>query len=200
MVTTSKPIGVAKAVVAPKKKSVLVLTVDKKQRKESKEQKDKRMSKLKLREAKELAKRRKLAKLIPPSMLWLSKSKPDDKLEDHLQSAEISWLEIYHPGIRRVTTCDIAGIGLDAVKRKATVNGRLKGWPDLTIAYPRGPFCGLFVENKGTEREADDHQKVVHRDLRLQGYCVRVICSLQAFIDLVTWYKSLGPHKTVTVV
>ena len=68
--------------------------------------------------------------------------------------------------------------------RVSALNGGVKGWPDLFIAEPRGPFAGLYVELKknrdevyrkdGAMRKSPhlERQVEIHGMLRERGYAV----------------------------
>jgi hypothetical protein len=71
-----------------------------------------------------------------------------------------------------------------------------QGWPDLSIDYPRGPYCGMRVENKIHPNRPTEEQLLCHERLRIQGYYVFVCYSLEEFISKFKWYHSLGAHRT----
>jgi hypothetical protein len=78
------------------------------------------LAKLKLKEAKVLKLKKKMAKVVPPSMQWLASGKTP---EDKLQSAIVKWLEINHKKVWNVTCCSLAGIGVAACTKRARDNG-----------------------------------------------------------------------------
>lgn len=69
--------------------------------------------------------------------------------------------------------------------------GLTPGVPDWQLAVARQGYHGLFIEFKTTEGVTSPAQDLMHEALRLQGYLVREVRSLQEFGRILQWY--LGP-------
>lgn len=74
--------------------------------------------------------------------------------------------------------------------------GLTPGVPDWQLAVARRGYHGLYVEFKTLSGSASPAQKLMHKALELQGYCVAIIRTLADFGKLLQWY--LGPLYKLT--
>jgi hypothetical protein len=110
--------------------------------------------------------------------------------ETHLQAACYEWvlrLQPTHPELRCFTAFEhkFRGARQGALMKRL---GARRGWPDLLLAVARRGYHGLWIELKAPGRTATPDQRAVHALLEQQGYRVRVIDTLGAFIEEITEY------------
>lgn len=114
---------------------------------------------------------------------WIfMRTNPMRSPESLLQEQVCQWLRLQHPGV--LFHSDY-GSGLKMTKINAILQKKMqktRAWPDMFIAEPRGPFCGLFLELKhltssevlrdGTMGNSEHvrEQRVVLEMLQEKGY------------------------------
>ena len=69
--------------------------------------------------------------------------------------------------------------------------GLVAGVSDLILLMPRKGFHGLCIEMKDSHGKQSEQQKCWQALVENQGYCYRVIRSLEDFKELINWYLSL---------
>lgn len=108
-------------------------------------------------------------------------------LEDNLQQWCVQFFHSQYPGKIIAAVPNGARTSMSvAVRLKRT--GLLKGFPDLIIPHPVGPFHGLFVELKVKGNYPSPEQKQILSLLEKQCYKVAVIYTLEDFQALVKEY------------
>jgi hypothetical protein len=78
-----------------------------------------------------------------------------------------------------------------AVKAKRC--GLKRGYPDILLDVPRGPYHGLRIEMKITGGRLLPDQKCIIDALREQGYCVAVCFGAMDAIDAIQKYLNIKP-------
>lgn len=66
--------------------------------------------------------------------------------------------------------------------------GVVSGVSDLLLLVPSRQYHGLCIEFKTDKGRQSEAQKEWQRAVELQGFCYRVVRSLDEFIDLLAWY------------
>ena len=115
-------------------------------------------------------------------MLIVRKKPPYKYIERMNQCAFVLWFKYKYPDYRRL----ISAYRVTATsKRKggqAKEEGLLAGYPDIFISIPTKENHGLYIEFKaiyedGKKGRLSAEQKLVHADLVMMGYAVRVCYS-----------------------
>jgi hypothetical protein len=104
-----------------------------------------------------------------------------------IQREFVKYMKLQHP---KVLYCASAG-GLhtspnQAQKMKAA--GYVKGFPDMTIFEPSGPYKGLFIEIKAAGGKVSPEQKEWVEKLNQRGYCAKVCKGLGECMDTLNNY------------
>jgi hypothetical protein len=84
-----------------------------------------------------------------------------------------------------------------AARLKAT--GLKSGVADTFLPEPRGIYHGLYVELKTPTGVLSANQKEFIAAMRLRGYCVVVLDTLEAFQALITDYLPLQAGETLPI-
>jgi len=121
--------------------------------------------------------------------------KKNKREEDRFQMICVDWFKLQYPrkilyhivnSLQFVAGSD-RGSFIGALKRLVRM-GLKKGMPDLCIAEPRGPYCGLYIEMKTLENDAEEHQIDIHLRLRRNRYAVYICKEFDQFRLIVNGY------------
>ena len=109
--------------------------------------------------------------------------------ESRHQIVFVRWFKGYYPQFQSLLMSIPNGqnVGPVAGQRMKDM-GQLRGAPDLFIAVPVDPFCGLFIEMKCETGRVTAIQKEVHDYLREQGYAVAICYSADEAIKITNDY------------
>ena len=66
--------------------------------------------------------------------------------------------------------------------------GVIPGVSDLLLLIPSRQYHGLCIEFKTDKGRQSEAQKEWQRAVEAQGYCYKVVRSLDEWIDLLAWY------------
>ena len=113
--------------------------------------------------------------------------------EHSAQVRLVMHVRTFYPDVLIVAVPNGAAVsGLHRIRLVA--EGLLSGFPDLMILEPRRAFHGLFVEMKSEVKTAvtSEVQKLVHKQLLLKGYQVRVCKGYAEAKDMVLQYLRLS--------
>lgn len=114
--------------------------------------------------------------------------------EDTEQIAVIQWSqynENRHPELKWLHHCPNGGSRNrnEAVKLKQM--GVKAGVSDLCLPYPKGIYCGLYVEMKYGDNRQQSSQKEFLEDMAAAGHYVATCYSAEEAISVITGYLSL---------
>lgn len=113
--------------------------------------------------------------------------------EHELQSAAVDYMEENYPNV--LHTASMTGVYLRPITRKkCQEKGVRPGYPDWRIYKANGGYFGLEIEFKapGKKVKPKSNQENVLFGLHQEGYCVRVINTLENAIKTIDWYMSLS--------
>lgn len=79
---------------------------------------------------------------------------------------------------------------LEAVKLKQM--GVKAGVADLCLPYPKGVYCGLYIEMKFGNNRQQDTQKEFLADMAAAGHFVATCYSAEEAINIITEYLEMG--------
>ena len=118
--------------------------------------------------------------------------------EDTEQIAVVQWAQYnvnHHPELKWLHHCPNGGSRnrLEAVKLKQM--GVKAGVSDLCLPYPKGIYCGLFIEMKYGNNRQQDSQKEFLADMAAVGHFVATCYSAEEAITVITEYLSLADRK-----
>lgn len=116
------------------------------------------------------------------------------KSEDTEQIVVIQWAQYNtsrHPELKWLHHCPNGGSRnrLEAIKLKQM--GVKAGVSDLCLPYPKGIYCGLYIEMKYENNRQQDTQKEFLRDMMAAGHFVATCYSAEAAIDVIKQYLNL---------
>lgn len=114
--------------------------------------------------------------------------------EDTEQIAVIQWTQYnmnHYPELKWLHHIPNGGSRnrLEAVKLKQM--GVKAGVADLCLPYPKGIYCGLYVEMKFGNNRQQDTQKEFLADMAAAGHFVATCYSAEEAISIITEYLSL---------
>lgn len=114
--------------------------------------------------------------------------------EDVEQIAVVQWAQyniIHFPELKWLHHCPNGGSRnqLEAVKLKQM--GVKAGVSDLCLPYPKGIYCGLYIEMKFGDNRQQDSQKDFLKDMALAGHYVATCYSSEEAISIITEYLKL---------
>jgi len=121
--------------------------------------------------------------------------KKNKREEDHLQMICIEWFNLQYP--RKILYHIVNSLQFVGGSNRGSFVGALKklvrmglkrGMPDLCLAEPRGPYCGLYIEMKIPGNDAEEHQLDIHLRLRRNGYAVYVCKEFDQFRHIIDGY------------
>lgn len=115
--------------------------------------------------------------------------------EDTEQIAVVQWAQYnvnHHPELKWLHHCPNGGSRnrLEAVKLKQM--GVKAGVSDLCLPYPKGTYCGLYIEMKFGDNKQTDNQKEFLEDMAAAGHFVATCYSAEEAIRIITEYLNLG--------
>lgn len=118
--------------------------------------------------------------------------------EDTEQIAVIQWAQYnvnHHPELKWLYHCPNGGSRnrLEAVKLKQM--GVKAGVSDLCLPYPKGIYCGLYIEMKYGDNRQQTSQKEFLKDMAEAGHFVATCYSAEEAISVITEYLSLADRK-----
>jgi len=122
----------------------------------------------------------------------LRKANPFDKYlskEDRLQRACCNYLNLQYPNVLYTHPAN-EGKRTPFEQYKALIMGMKAGIPDLLIFESAGSYKGLAIEFKIGKNKPTVKQMQMSNKLTDRGWLVKVIYSLDEFIELVTLYFS----------
>jgi len=85
----------------------------------------------------------------------------------------------------------------EAIKLKQM--GVKRGISDLHLPYPRGKYCGMYIEMKYGKNVTTREQAEFLCDMKAAGHCVAVCHDAQAAIELITRYMELPAKGIISV-
>ena len=112
--------------------------------------------------------------------------------ESEMQQACVIWFRYQYAPLKKLLWAN--GNGGQRQKAEARImkgEGVQPGVPDLTLAVPRGDWCGLYIELKVLPNQPTDEQKTMMELLTSQGYYCQVIYTKEQFMSLINNYLSL---------
>ena len=114
--------------------------------------------------------------------------------EDTEQITVIQWAQYnmnHHPELKWLHHCPNGGSRnkLEAVKLKQM--GVKSGVSDLILPYPKGIYCGLYIEMKYGDNRQTDSQKEFLKDMAGAGHFVATCYSAEEAISVITEYLNL---------
>lgn len=114
--------------------------------------------------------------------------------EDTEQIAVIQWAQYNvsrHPELKWLHHCPNGGSRnqIEAVKLKQM--GVKAGVSDLCLPYPKGIYCGLYIEMKYGDNRQQATQKEFLKDMAEAGHFVATCYSAEEAVSVITEYLSL---------
>lgn len=114
--------------------------------------------------------------------------------EDTEQIAVIQWAQYSmnrYPELKWLHHCPNGGSRnrLEAVKLKQM--GVKAGVSDLCLPYPKGIYCGLYIEMKYGNNRQQESQKEFLKDMEKAGHYVATCYSAEEAIKIITEYLGL---------
>ena len=114
--------------------------------------------------------------------------------EDTEQIAVVQWAQYnvnHHPELKWLHHCPNGGSRnrLEAVKLKQM--GVKAGVSDLCLPYPKGIYCGLYIEMKYGNNRQQDSQKEFLKEMAEAGHFVATCYSAEEAINVISEYVNL---------
>ena len=114
--------------------------------------------------------------------------------EDTEQIAVVQWAQYnvnHYPELRWLHHCPNGGSRnrLEAVKLKQM--GVKAGVSDLCLPYPKGIYCGLYIEMKYGNNRQQDSQKEFLKEMAEAGHFVATCYSAEEAINVISEYVNL---------
>lgn len=118
--------------------------------------------------------------------------------EDTEQIAVIQWAQynvLHYPELKWLHHCPNGGSRnkQEAVKLKQM--GVKAGVSDLCLPYPKGIYCGLYIEMKYGDGRYQPSQKEFLADMAEAGHFVATCYSAEEAISVITGYLALSEIK-----
>lgn len=115
--------------------------------------------------------------------------------EDTEQITVVQWAQYnvnHHPELKWLHHVPNGGSRnrLEAVKLKQM--GVKAGVADLCLPYPKGIYCGLYIEMKFGSNRQQDTQKEFLADMAAAGHFVATCYSAEEAISIITEYLNLN--------
>ena len=109
--------------------------------------------------------------------------------ESQQQSESVDWFREQYPQYILLFYAVPNG-GYRSKRTSATMQreGQLSGVPDLVLAVPKNGFHGLYIEQKIKGNKPTENQLNVMAALTSQGYCCKVVYSLDEFKKTIESY------------
>lgn len=119
--------------------------------------------------------------------------------EDTEQIAVIQWSQYnmnHHPELKWLHHCPNGGSRnrQEAVKLKQM--GVRAGVSDLCLPYPKGIYCGLYIEMKYGDGRQQPSQKEFLKDMAEAGHFVATCYSAEEAIQIITEYLRMQSNTT----
>lgn len=119
----------------------------------------------------------------------VKKRKSIHPTESAIQASYLLWLNLQYPEVADVTAAFVNGGARDPrygarLKRE----GLKKGFPDIGVFYPCGPYHGMFIEFKSLNGAIRKEQSQIIEKLREMGYYVIVCRSFEEAIQYTNLY------------
>ena len=114
--------------------------------------------------------------------------------EDTEQIAVIQWAQYnmnHHPELKWLHHCPNGGSRNQREAVKLKQMGVKAGVSDLCIPYPKGIYCGLYIEMKFGDNRQTDSQKEFLKDMAGAGHFVATCYSAEEAISVITEYLNL---------
>lgn len=109
--------------------------------------------------------------------------------ESRIQAVCVSYFGYNYPQYRGLLFAVPNGGYRTATTAKIMkAEGVVSGVSDLLLLVPSRQYHGLCIEFKTDKGRQSEAQKEWQRAVELQGFCYRVVRSLDEFIDLLAWY------------
>lgn len=118
--------------------------------------------------------------------------------EDTEQMAVVQWatykMRVY-PELKWLYHCPNGGSRNRAEAVKFKQMGVKAGVSDLHLPYPKGIYCGLFIEMKYGNNRQQDTQKVFLADMAEAGHFVATCYSAEETVKVLEEYLNLSDRK-----
>ena len=115
------------------------------------------------------------------------------------QVALFEWADLMsnhtYPALKLLFSIPNGGKRTKGVAGKLTAEGLKSGVPDVMLAYPSGPYSGLFVELKYGKNKLTANQKVWCEALAANGYRVVTCYGFDAARAAIEEYLNLGDNN-----
>ncbi len=114
--------------------------------------------------------------------------------EDTEQIAVIQWAQYnmnHHPELKWLFHCPNGGSRNQKEAVKLKQMGVKAGVSDLCLPYPKGIYCGLFIEMKFGDNRQQASQKEFLKDMTEAGHFVATCYSTEEAIGVITEYLNL---------
>lgn len=110
-------------------------------------------------------------------------------IEDSLQMSCIRWFDMQYSAFSVLLFHPANGGKRNAIEAaKFKKMGVRAGVCDLFLAIPNGKYHGLFIELKSPKGTLTDNQKNFIAEVQNSGYAVKIVRSLDEFINVITNY------------
>ncbi len=117
------------------------------------------------------------------------------KSEDTEQIAVIQWAQYnvnHHPELKWLYHCPNGGSRNQREAVKLKQMGVKAGVSDLCLPYPKGIYCGLYIEMKFGNNRQQDTQKEFLADMAEAGHFVATCFSAEEAINIIKEYLQLA--------
>lgn len=116
------------------------------------------------------------------------------------QSNLIAWVDNcielkIHPELRNLYAVPNGGTRNKIEAANLKRQGVRAGVPDLCLAWPKGKYCGLYLEMKVHPNRTTDEQESWLKSLSSAGYAVKVCYGAKAAKATLEAYLKLGDYK-----
>lgn len=118
--------------------------------------------------------------------------------EDTEQIAVVQWAQYnmnHYPELKWLHHCPNGGSRNQREAVKLKQMGVKAGVSDLCLPYPKGIYCGLYIEMKFGDNRQTDSQKEFLADMAEVGHFVATCYSTEEAISVITEYLSLADRK-----
>lgn len=115
--------------------------------------------------------------------------------EDTEQITVIQWAQYnmnHHPELKWLYHCPNGGSRNQREAVKLKQMGVKAGVSDLCLPYPKGIYCGLYIEMKFGDNRQQSSQKEFLKDMAGAGHFVATCYSAEEAISIITEYCNLS--------
>lgn len=115
--------------------------------------------------------------------------------EDTEQIAVIQWAQYsmdHYPELKWLHHCPNGGRRNQREAAKLKQMGVKAGIADLCLPYPKGIYCGLYIEMKYGSNRRQQEQRMFLEDMEAAGHFVATCYSAEEAIRVITEYVSLA--------